>query len=341
MYPVLSLDCLIKHNSSERQSRNYIIPKKTVKFLTPALKTVSIPGFLQHSKTLESCFQEQLQLQAQVRLLEHNVKQQQAKIVQLLMERGIQSREKSGEKSVIHLGEDREYKDCAEIYNAGHIQSGFYKIKPLESPRGFFAYCDMSEGGGWTVFQRRSDGSQNFDRDWAEYDQGFGDFISPNGEYWLGNKNLHYLTSQGNYTLKISLSDFEDEQRFAQYENFWVADEQNSYTMNCGQYSGTAGDSLTGGFHPEVKWWANHQGMKFSTKDRDNDNYEENCAEEDRAGWWFNRCHSANLNGLYYNGPYSATTDNGIVWFTWHGWWYSLKSVVMKVRPSDFHPNEV
>lgn len=64
---------------------------------------------------------------------------------------------------------------------------------------------------------------------------------------------------------------------------------QSSYKMNCGQYSGTAGDSLTGGFHPEVKWWANHQGMKFSTKDRDNDNYEENCAQEDKAGWWFNR----------------------------------------------------
>nr|XP_028600556.1 fibrinogen-like protein 1 isoform X2 [Podarcis muralis] len=239
--------------------------------------------------TLESCFQEQLKLQAQVRLLEQSVKQQQAKIVQLLIEKDMQYRDKGSENSVIDLGEEREYKDCAEIYNAGHKQSGYYKMKPLESPRGFSAYCDMSEGGGWTVFQRRSDGSQNFDRDWAEYEQGFGDFASPDGEYWLGNKNLHYLTSQGNYTLKIDLSDFMDEQRFAQYENFRVGDEQSSYKMNCGQYSGTAGDSLTGGFHPEVKWWANHQGMKFSTKDRDNDNYEENCAEEDKAGWWFNR----------------------------------------------------
>lgn len=53
------------------------------------------------------------------------------------------------------------------------------------------------------------------------------------------------------------------------------------------------------------------------------------------------RCHSANLNGLYYKGPYTAKTDNGIVWYTWHGWWYSLKSVVMKVRPEDFEPNSV
>lgn len=53
------------------------------------------------------------------------------------------------------------------------------------------------------------------------------------------------------------------------------------------------------------------------------------------------RCHSANLNGVYYKGPYSAVTDNGVVWYTWHGWWYSLKSVVMKIRPAYFEPNEV
>ena len=61
------------------------------------------------------------------------------------------------------------------------------------------------------------------------------------------------------------------------------------YDLHIGEYSGTAGDSLTGDFHPEVQWWASHQRMKFSLWDRDNDNYEGNCAKEDQSGWWFNR----------------------------------------------------
>uniref|UniRef100_A0A8V5GB43 Fibrinogen-like protein 1 n=1 Tax=Melopsittacus undulatus TaxID=13146 RepID=A0A8V5GB43_MELUD len=233
---------------------------------------------------LQNCFQEQIRLQGQVRILEHRVKQQQLKIIWLLEKKEIQYSDRGDEKSVIDLGEKRQYSDCAEIYNDGHKQSGFYKMKPIQSPTEFLAFCDMSEGGGWTVFQRRSDGSQNFDRVWTDYEEGFGNFVSKNGEYWLGNKNLHYLTNQGNYTLRIDLTDFEGERRFAQYARFRVAGEEYSYEMNCGEYSGTAGDSLTGGFHPEVKWWADHRGMKFSTRDRDNDNYEGNCAEEENTG---------------------------------------------------------
>nr|XP_042697877.1 fibrinogen-like protein 1 isoform X3 [Chrysemys picta bellii] len=182
------------------------------------------------NSTLQSCFQEQLRLKAQVRLLEYRVKQQQVKIVRLLQEKEIQYHDNGDENSVIDLGEKRQYAaDCAEIYNDGHKRSGFYKMKPLQSPSAFLAYCDMSEGGGWTVFQRRSDGSQKFDRVWDDYEQGFGNFVLRNGEYWLGNKNLHYLTDQGNYTLRIDLSDFEGVRRFAQYKSFRVAGEEVSH----------------------------------------------------------------------------------------------------------------
>ena len=46
---------------------------------------------------------------------------------------------------------------------------------------------------------------------------------------------------------------------------------QDSYKLAFGTYSGSAGDSLSGGYYPEVQWWASHQGMNFSTRDRDND----------------------------------------------------------------------
>uniref|UniRef100_A0A8C5T5M0 Fibrinogen-like protein 1 n=1 Tax=Malurus cyaneus samueli TaxID=2593467 RepID=A0A8C5T5M0_9PASS len=110
---------------------------------------------------LQKCFQEQLWLQGQVRLLEHRVKQKQLKIIQLLEKKEIQYSDREDENSVIDLGGKRQYSDCAEIYNEGHKQNGFYKIKPLQSPTEFLAFCDMSEAGGWTVFQRRSDETLN------------------------------------------------------------------------------------------------------------------------------------------------------------------------------------
>lgn len=54
----------------------------------------------------------------------------------------------------------------------------------------------------------------------------------------------------------------------------------------------------------------------------------------------YGRCDAGNLNGHYYNGPYKAMTDNGVVWYTWHGWWYSIKSVVMMVRAADLEQQQ-
>ena len=38
-------------------------------------------------------------------------------------------------------------------------------------------------GGGWVVFQRRMDGTEDFYCNWTDYVKGSGDL---NGEFWLG-----------------------------------------------------------------------------------------------------------------------------------------------------------
>ena len=115
-----------------------------------------------------------------------------------------------------------------------------------------------TDGGGWTVFQRRKDGSVDFYRNWTDYEEGFGDL---NGEFWLGLSKMHRLTQDGtDYTLRVDLEDFENETRYAKYTTFNIGDSTTNYTITLGGYSGDAGDSLSG-----------HNGRKFTTKDRDND----------------------------------------------------------------------
>ena len=98
-----------------------------------------------------------------------------------------------------------------------------------------------TDGGGWTVFQRRLDGSVDFYRDWESYKNGFGDL---NGEFWLGNDNLHRLTVFDNVTLRVDLEDFDGIKTYAEYTTFKVADEADKYRLLIGEYSGTAGESM-------------------------------------------------------------------------------------------------
>ena len=104
--------------------------------------------------------------------------------------------------------------------------------------------CDMNtDGGGWTVFQKRLDGSVDFFLGWESYKYGFG---NPNSEFWLGNDNLHHLTDSDDVMLRFDQEDFEGNITYAEYTTFKVADEADKYRLLIGGYSGTAGDSMLG-----------------------------------------------------------------------------------------------
>ena len=77
-----------------------------------------------------------------------------------------------------------------------------------------------TDGGGWTVFQRRQDGSVDFYRYWTDYENGFGNLT---GEFWLGLSKIHRLTKEGSNTLRVDLGDFEGNTAYANYSTFNVS----------------------------------------------------------------------------------------------------------------------
>lgn len=216
--------------------------------------------------------------------------------------------------------------DCLAIRKAyPTAPSGVYyitvpgKINPVQ------VYCDMDTSyGGWTVFQRRRDGSENFERGWADYAIGFGNV---NDEFWLGNDILTALTSSRRYRLRIDLGSFDGRFTYAEYNDFKVSGAADKYKLsfsNC-SYVGNAGNALGGDRFGSTR---QHNGMKFSTIDQDNDNNGGgSCAKNWHGGWWYNVCHSANLNGKYNN----TISNEGVIWNESP----TLKSSEMKIISSD------
>ena len=177
-----------------------------------------------------------------------------------------------------------------------------------------------NDGGGWTVFQRRMDGTVDFYQTWADYLKGFGDL---KGEFWLGLNKIHRLTdilAQNSSTLRVDMEDFSGIKRYAKYNLFYLNSADSKYSIIVSGYTGNAGDSLS-----------QHNGKKFTTRDQDNDDSSTNCAVASQGAWWYASCHHSNLNGLYLVGE-QTSAGNGVNWDIWRGINYSLKVTEMKTR---------
>ncbi|XP_067940559.1 fibrinogen-like protein 1 [Watersipora subatra] len=206
--------------------------------------------------------------------------------------------------------------DCQDAFDNGERNSGaVYTLYTDPESAPVLAVCQFDDQSGWTLIQRRLDGTIDFNKGWDEYAHGFGNI---QGEYWIGLENLFYLTKK-NQKLSIFLEDHESQSRTANYSLFQIENEESNYQLLVSGYSGDAGDSLS--YHHE---------MGFSTFDYDNDGHPGSCASSFQGGWWYDACMSANLNGVWHDANNARPSSFGVAWFAWKSP-YSFKTVYMRI----------
>ena len=172
-------------------------------------------------------------------------------------------------------------------------------------------YCDaVTDGGGWLVVQRRQDGSVNFNRIWTDYEEGFG---SLTGEFWYGLRPLHCLTIQGQWKLRIDFTFTNGTKSYVSYNNFAVGPANSQYQLSISEFTGITTDPFR---------THNLNSMKFTTKDRDNDENAGNCASS-YGGWWHKNCANVLLNDQYKS-IYAIKLNNK---------WHALPFIEMKIKP--------
>ena len=199
-------------------------------------------------------------------------------------------------------------KSCCDlkIFSA---PSGVYKVT-----KGTFdtanAYCNMTtDGGGWMVIQRnKKDSLVNFNRNWTEYGEGFGDL---NAEFWYGLESMYCLTQTGQWEMRVDYQRYDKTWSYLHYNQFSVGSASEEYPLTVGGFTAVGSDLF-----------AVHNGMKFSTPDNDNDKWSaENCAAIYKSGWWYNNCYHININK---QPPTEGDTKAANLLFT-----------EMKIRPKD------
>ncbi|XP_040846323.1 angiopoietin-related protein 4 isoform X1 [Ochotona curzoniae] len=215
-------------------------------------------------------------------------------------------------------------RDCQELFEEGERQSGLFQIQPQGSAP-FLVNCKMDSDGGWTMIQRRQDGSVDFNQPWEAYKAGFGD---PQGEFWLGLEKVHCILGDRGSHLAVQLQDWEGNSESLEF-SIRLGGEDTAYSLRLtAPVAGELGVATAG--IPE------NSSLPFSTWDQDHDlRGDLNCAKTLSGGWWFGTCGHSNLNGQYFHSVprQRQQRKKGIFWKTWRGRYYPLKATIMLIRP--------
>jgi len=152
---------------------------------------------------------------------------------------------------------------------------------------------------------------------WADYKRGFG---TPNGNaYWSGLENIYIMTHTGTYNLVIefvwdknqdgSTDPLAGTKARMEFKDFRVGSESEGYKLKIGEIVSKENMRES---RDDVNWWMqDHNGRRFSTRDRDNDGYSGSCSQDRKGGWWFRSCGYYCLNcasDVIWDGGYTYRT---------------------------------
>ncbi|XP_052786632.1 ficolin-2-like [Mya arenaria] len=173
-----------------------------------------------------------------------------------------------------------------------------------------------TDQGGWTVFQRRMNGKEDFYRNFSSYENGFG---SLQGEFWLGLRLMNEMSSRTSNDLRIDITRGSGSTGYIVYADFSVGAGSN-YTLHVRNIRSESGvRSFDAGFDTD------NNGSAFTTFDHDNDRWGRNCAAKYRD----NCLYYANLNGQYYTPGTLVYNKTAMLFDSYE----SLKASKMMFRP--------
>ena len=149
------------------------------------------------------------------------------------------------------------------------------------------------------------DGSTSFNLPWLNYTNGFGTY---NRNFWLGLERMYQITTAGVYKLRLEFRLLNGTWLSAEYDTFYLNDEAANYALHVSVFSGDGGNLLIPNDPIRL-----HNGMQFSTYDRDHDtSFADNCATAygGGGGFWYNSCSWIKPNGAYGTSTFSICTKS-------------------------------
>ncbi|KRY58291.1 O-phosphoseryl-tRNA(Sec) selenium transferase, partial [Trichinella britovi] len=188
--------------------------------------------------------------------------------------------------------------------------------------------CDLeTDGGGWTIIQRRENPLVDFNGNWAEYRDGFGDET----DFWIGNEYLHQISNyrlrNGGLKLCVELLDDGNEIHVDCWTHFYVASEYERYLLLLGIYKGSS----------KYDNFLTSRGRVFATYDNDNSAMPViQCASYWQTGWWMNlQCRPEGTLNLPLQSSLNTPYIEGIFWRTRNQGLKHIVKTVMRIRPMN------